>query len=151
LETNEVQAKNASVWGEQGKVKRTITIGTGMVKKGGAQSRSSVTGCAYQAGSLELGSLTHARPTLSTIFLFGLVAIFAAIEIGGWLGARASVQGDDNISTLEGAVIGLLALIVGFTFAMALARFEARRDAVLTEANAIGTTALRARLLPEPH
>jgi hypothetical protein len=34
---------------------------------------------------------------------------------------------------------------------MALARFETRRDAVLDEANAIGTTALRARLLPAPH
>src|SRR4051812_35025164 len=34
---------------------------------------------------------------------------------------------------------------------MALTRFEARREAVLNEANAIGTTALRARLLPEPH
>ena len=41
--------------------------------------------------------------------------------------------------------------MVGFTFAMALSRFEARRDAILAEANAIGTTALRARLLPEPH
>jgi hypothetical protein len=89
--------------------------------------------------------------SLVTIFLFGLAAILAAIEIGHWLGARAGDQGDDNVSTLEGAIIGLLALIVGFTFAMALARFEARRDAVLAEANAIGTTALRARLLPEPH
>src|SRR4051812_34281794 len=34
---------------------------------------------------------------------------------------------------------------------MALSRFEARREAVLNEANAIGTTALRARLLPAPH
>jgi hypothetical protein len=33
---------------------------------------------------------------------------------------------------------------------MALSRFESRRDAVLNEANAIGTTALRARLLPTP-
>jgi len=48
-------------------------------------------------------------------------------------------------------MLGLLALIIGFTFAMALSRFEARREAVLNEANAIGTTALRARLLPEPH
>jgi hypothetical protein len=70
--------------------------------------------------------------------IFDLAAIFAAIEIGYWLGAKTNVQGDDNVSTLEGAVIGVLALIVGFTFAMALARFEARRDAVLTEANAIG-------------
>jgi hypothetical protein len=34
---------------------------------------------------------------------------------------------------------------------MALSRFEARRDAVLNEANSIGTTALRARLLAEPY
>lgn len=34
---------------------------------------------------------------------------------------------------------------------MALTRFEARREAVVNEANAIGTTALRARLLAEPH
>jgi hypothetical protein len=41
--------------------------------------------------------------------------------------------------------------MIGFTFAMALARFEGRREAVLIEANSIGTTALRARLLPAPH
>jgi hypothetical protein len=40
--------------------------------------------------------------------------------------------------------------MMGFTFSVALSRFEARLDAVLEEANAIGTTALRARLLPEP-
>jgi hypothetical protein len=51
---------------------------------------------------------------------------------------------------LEQALLGLLALIIGFTFLMALTRFEARREAVVNEANAIGTTALRARLLAEP-
>ena len=55
------------------------------------------------------------------------------------------------MSTLEGAILGLLALMIGFTFSMALSRFEARRDAVVVEATAIGTTALRARLLPAPH
>ena len=88
--------------------------------------------------------------SLLTIALLGLAAILAAVEVGHWLGTRAG-PGDDNVPTLEGAVIGLLALLLGFTFAMALSRFEARRDAVLNEANAIGTTALRARLLPEPH
>jgi len=89
--------------------------------------------------------------SLWTIFLVGLAAILAAVEIGYWLGSLARNKGKDDVSSLEGAVIGLLALIIGFTFAMALTRFEARRDAVLVEANAIGTTALRARLLPEPH
>jgi hypothetical protein len=89
--------------------------------------------------------------SLPTIFLIGLGAILVAIELGHWLGVRAGGESAGNLSTLEGAVIGLLALILGFTFAMSLSRFETRRDAILTEANAIGTTALRARLLPEAH
>jgi hypothetical protein len=56
-----------------------------------------------------------------------------------------------NISALEQSLLGFLALMIGFTFLMALTRFETRREGVLNEANAIGTAALRARLLPEPH
>ena len=88
--------------------------------------------------------------SLLTIFLVGLAVVLGASEIGRWLGGRTEDRGSSNVSTLESAVFGLLALMLGFTFAMALSRFEARRDAVLNEANAIGTTALRARLLPEP-
>ena len=87
---------------------------------------------------------------LSVIFLAGLVLILVASEIGRRIGIHASASGGRDVSTLESAVLGLLALMIGFTFAMALSRFEARRDAVLSEANAIGTTALRARLLPQP-
>jgi hypothetical protein len=89
--------------------------------------------------------------SLGTVFLVGLAIILAASEIGWQLGSRAGGRAGGNVSTLESAMLGLLALIIGFTFAMALSRFEARRVAVLNEANAIGTTALRARLLPEPH
>jgi thiamine monophosphate kinase len=89
--------------------------------------------------------------SLPTIFLVGFVVILGASEIGRWLGVHTDGRGGGNVSTLEGAVLGLLALMIGFTFAMALSRFEARRDAVLAEANAIGTTALRARLLQEPN
>jgi hypothetical protein len=88
---------------------------------------------------------------LLAIFPISVVAILGAGEVGRWLGGRAARRGEDSVSTLEGAILGLLALMIGFTFAMALSRFEARRDAVLNEANAIGTTALRARLLPAPY
>jgi hypothetical protein len=88
---------------------------------------------------------------LLTIFVISSVAILGASEIGRLVGARAVGRGGGDVSTLEGAVLGLLALMIGFTFAIALSRFEARRDAVLNEANAIGTTALRARLLPAPY
>jgi hypothetical protein len=79
-----------------------------------------------------------------------LALVLASIEIGWQLGTRAKGRGGSNVFALEQALLGLLALIIGFTFLMALTRFEARREAVVNEANAIGTTALRARLLAEP-
>ena len=88
---------------------------------------------------------------LLTLFAVVLIAIFSAGESGRLRGRRAVGRGGGDVSTLEGSTLGLLALMIGFTFAMALARFEVRRDAIVTEANAIGTTALRARLLPEPN
>lgn len=86
---------------------------------------------------------------LLVIFLVSVAALSAASEIGHRLGLR--VAGEANVLTLEAAMLGLLALMLSFTFAMAVTRFDARRDAVLKEANAIGTAALRARLLPPPH
>lgn len=53
------------------------------------------------------------------------------------------------LAALQNASLGLLALLLAFTFSMAVARYEARKQLVLEEANAIGTTALRAGLLPE--
>jgi hypothetical protein len=88
---------------------------------------------------------------LPVIFLVSIVLIVAATEAGRRLGLRAGRRDGDDVSTLEAAMLGLLALMIGFTFAMAQSRFEVRRAAVLSEANAIGTAALRARLLPAPH
>ena len=86
------------------------------------------------------------------VFSIGVAIVFLASEFGWRLGIRTEGHGASaNISALEQSLLGLLALIIGFTFLMALTRFEARREAVLNEANAIGTTALRARLLPSPH
>ena len=49
-----------------------------------------------------------------------------------------------------GAVLTLLGLLLGFTFAMAVSRHDTRRELVVQEANSILTTARRAQLLPEP-
>jgi hypothetical protein len=89
--------------------------------------------------------------SLLQILIFSAVVLIGAIEIGRWFGVRARPQGIGSVPTLEGSILALLALMIGFTFAVALSRFEARREGVLNEANAIGTTALRARLLPAPH
>jgi hypothetical protein len=49
------------------------------------------------------------------------------------------------------AVLTLLALLLGFSFNLAMERFEQRRQLVVEEADAIDTAYLRAQLLPEPH
>ena len=85
------------------------------------------------------------------VFVVGLAVVLAVSEIGWQLGVRAEGRGSSNLTTLESAMLGLLALMIAFTFSMALSRFDLRRDALLNEANVISTTALRARLLPEPH
>lgn len=68
---------------------------------------------------------------------------------------RARSRGDEvehsQESYLVGGMIGLLALLLAFSFSMALDRFEERRHLVIQEANAIGTSYLRAQLLDEPH
>ena len=80
-------------------------------------------------------------------FLAGVIAWSAPAEVGQRLGAAA----DANVLTLEAAMLGLLALRPSFASAIAVTCFDARRDAVLKEANAIGTAASRGRLLPAPY
>lgn len=86
--------------------------------------------------------------------LVGWVLFVAAIEVGFRTACRRQAQWDDatksHVSGLQAAVLGLLALLLGFTFAMAVSRFDARKALVLEEANGIGTAYLRARFLPSP-
>jgi len=50
----------------------------------------------------------------------------------------------------QGTLLGLVGLLLAFGLTMAVGRFEARRGLVVEEANAIGTTYLRAQFLAEP-
>lgn len=79
--------------------------------------------------------------------------LFVAFEIGFWFGKRArrrdaGVAG--QVGAIQGATLGLLGLLLGFSFAAAGARFLERQDLIVQEANAIGTAWLRADLLDEP-
>ena len=93
--------------------------------------------------------------TSAWVILPGLLAlIMSAAEIGFRFGLKSEGKTDEKtraqISVVEGALIGVLGLLLGFTMSMAVGRFEARRELVVDEANAIGTSWLRTRLLPEP-
>jgi hypothetical protein len=100
----------------------------------------------------------HAQ-TLDTVPLWALfllitVCLAAAIEGGYWLGrarrARSADEKEQPVGAMVASILGLVALVLGFTFSLAASRFDARRTAVLEEANAIGTTYLRASFLPQP-
>ena len=88
--------------------------------------------------------------------LLAAIGIFVvALEVGYRLGVRRQVKTDEpdktHANTLHGAVLGLLALLLGFTFAMAVSRYENRKTLMIEQANAIGTAALRGQLLPQPY
>ena len=76
-----------------------------------------------------------------------------AAELGYWLSKR-EIDSDkrlkkEHLSAVQTAVAALLGLLLAFSVSMAVSRFEARKVAVVDEANAIGTAYLRAALLPE--
>lgn len=56
-----------------------------------------------------------------------------------------------HVGVVLGALLGLLGLLLAFGFTIVDARFEHRKQLVVDEANAIGTTFLRAGMLPAPH
>jgi hypothetical protein len=94
---------------------------------------------------------------LGLLLLAGaLVAAFAGHALRLRSDRRRTATGsglatDNQEAYIVSGVLGLLALMLGFTLAMAVDRFDMRRSFVLQEANAIGTTYLRAQLLEEPH
>jgi hypothetical protein len=87
----------------------------------------------------------------------GLFAgLFIAFEIGFRIGcgaARSEASGGaiGQIGAIQGAILGLLGLLLAFSFGGAASRFIERQDLIVQEANAIGTSFLRADLLDEPH
>ena len=56
----------------------------------------------------------------------------------------------EPIGVLQGALLGVVGLILAFGLSLAVGRYENRRVAVVDDANTIGTTYLRAQMLAEP-
>ena len=88
------------------------------------------------------------------LFVLFAVILVAVSEAGFRLGRKAesreAAKTKPQLGPIEGGVLALLGLLLGFTMSMAVTRFEVRKQLVLEEANAIGTAYLRTRLLPAP-
>jgi hypothetical protein len=94
----------------------------------------------FRLGSWELG-------------LILLAVVFGATSLGLFLGRYLRHQSEhlrEPLGVLQSALLGLVALVLAFGLALAVGRYESRRAAVVDDANAIGTTYLRAQTLAEP-
>ena len=85
--------------------------------------------------------------------LIGVILIvLLSGEVGfrvGRLRARRAHEMETPVGEMVAATLGLLAFILGFTFGLAATRYDTKRQLLVDEANAVGTTYLRAEMLPE--
>ena len=86
------------------------------------------------------------------IFVISLFLLWLAERLGGRLRARWDIPEEikADFGVVQGATLTLLGLIIGFSYSMATARYDLRKNYEEAEANAIGTEYVRADLLPEP-
>ncbi len=96
---------------------------------------------------------------LDAIPVLGIFVVFAVLtflcyeigfRLGRWYQVRTPGEQEGPTGMLVGSIFGLMAFILAITMGMAADRFDTRRSMVLTEANVIGTTYLRAGYLDEP-
>jgi len=86
------------------------------------------------------------------VFAFSFVALWLAVFVGAFFRKRVGpLESDerDDFGVLQGTALTLLGLLIGFTFSMAMSRYEQRKNYEEAEANAIGTEYVRAGLLPD--
>jgi hypothetical protein len=86
-------------------------------------------------------------------FALGLgVGMFVLLEVGRRIGTRIIAKEGEaartGLGAIEGAIFGLMGLLLAFSFSGAAARFDVRRHLVVEETNDIGTAWLRIDLLP---
>jgi len=91
--------------------------------------------------------------TLGALTIFGMfAATMCLLEIGRRIGKRRLAKDPDGAKAIsgavEGAVFGLMGLLIAFTFSGAASRLDTRRAQLIEEANCIGTAWLRLDLLP---
>jgi hypothetical protein len=101
---------------------------------------------------MDFGLLINALP-LWILFVLTATMSIIAVEAGTRLAKvvlrRQEKEPEGPLGSLVNSVLGLLALILAFAFGMTAARFDARKQLVLEEANATRSCYLRAGLLPE--
>ena len=83
------------------------------------------------------------------VFAISVVALSTAAWFGAFIVRRQRpIQDEDDYSVILAATLTLLGLFIGFSFSMAVSRYDLRKNYEEAEANAIGTDYVRADFLP---
>src|SRR6516165_11179419 len=85
------------------------------------------------------------------VFVLSLIGLWLCSQLGATVRRRQESRGGhapETFTIVLTASLTLLGLIIGFTFSMAVNRYDQRKDYEENEANAIGTEYVRAGLLP---
>jgi len=90
-----------------------------------------------------------------SIYILTALVLFVVAEAGFWLGKvvqkRWPDQSEPGVGAMVGAALALLGFLLAFATSFAINIFNERRQLVVLEANAIGTTYLRAGYLADPY
>lgn len=84
------------------------------------------------------------------VILVLAAAMFAAWEVGKWMGRRLRRRGGAKPSKFDDVSMALLGLLLAFTFGMSISKHDQRRMAVVADSNAIGDFYTCSSLLKEP-
>jgi hypothetical protein len=85
------------------------------------------------------------------VFVLSLVVLWLSANLGAFIGQRLlplKEEEREDFGLVQAAILTLLGLLIGFTFSMAVSRYDQRKNYEEAEANAIGTEYVRADLLP---
>jgi hypothetical protein len=85
------------------------------------------------------------------VLALSLVVLWLSAFVGTFYGKRLGTLKEDereDWNVVQAATLTLLGLLIGFTFSMAISRYELRKNYEVAEANAIGTVYIRTGLLP---
>jgi hypothetical protein len=86
------------------------------------------------------------------VFVLSLAILWITARLGAYLRKnrpKMDVEQREDLDVILGATLTLLGLLIGFSFSMAINRYDQRKNLEEAEANAIGTEYVRVDLLPD--
>ncbi len=104
-----------------------------------------------QTPQLQLSFLDYLSPVVIGLTLFFILIL---VFIAGFQMRKLKIKKNptlefEELGSISSTLLGLLALILAFTFSMANSRYDERRELAIQEANAIGTVFLRTEFFPD--